>query len=184
MKKVLLDQLIDEGDVSYYNNKPYTGIAVNYHANKRIYYKINFVDGLKEGELLIFRENAKLHSTYTYKNDEKNGEYIRYDYKGSLVLEQGFYLNDLKTGEWVKYFENGKIDTKRSYIEDKENGDCEIYYKTGQLKAKGSFENGVKSGLWEYFYETGNLKGKEDHLEGVQLLYNEDGSIISRIDLK
>lgn len=182
MNEVLLDQLNDVGDVTYYNNKPFTGIGVSYHPNRKIYYKINFVNGLKEGELLIFRENGKLHSSYVYKNDLRNGEHKRYNYKGSLVLEQGFYLDDLKTGEWVKYFENGKIDTKQSYVNDKENGQYLSYYESGQLKAQGHFLNCIQTNSWKYFFESGALKGSIDY-PGRKILYNENGSIKSDAEI-
>jgi antitoxin component YwqK of YwqJK toxin-antitoxin module len=182
MREVFLDQLIDTEDLSYYNNTPYTGSAISYHPNKRLKYKVNFVNGLKDGEFIIHRENGKLFSSHIYKNDKRNGEHKRYDNKGSLILEHGMYLDDLKTGDWIKYFENGMVETKQSFVDDKENGVYETYYLSGQLKAKGNFENGVKSGLWEYYYESGNLKGTEDH-PGLQLLYNEDGSLKSRIDI-
>lgn len=182
MSEVLIDQLIDIGDLTYYNDTPFTGLAISYYPNKKVKYKVNFVNGLKNGELLIHRENGNLHSSYTYKNDKRNGDYKSYDIKGSSILEHGWYLDDLKSGDWIKYFENGKIDTKQSFVEDKENGHYESYYISGQLKSKGTFQNGVKSGQWEYFYESGNLKGTEEY-PGVQLLYNEDKSLKSRIDI-
>jgi hypothetical protein len=75
-------------------------------------------------------------------------------------------MDGKKQGYWEEYRDNGKLDSKGSYINDEKDGYWEYYDIFGKLESKGNYNNGYQDGIWEFYYSNGNLMSKE--------LYDDD----------
>jgi len=143
MKKlrVSVNDLVDIGTVSHYNNNPFTGIFFDLHDNDNVKSECEMVNGLKHGKSQRFSIEGKLEKEFNYINDKAEGES-----KG--------------------YYKNGQIEEVYNYINNKREGKGKGYYKNGQIKFLMSFLAGVQQGLAYSFYEDGNKKKVSTIIDG------------------
>ena len=66
--------------------------------------------GKKWGTWQFFSRNGVLILKINYKDNQRTGEFVRYNGITGKMLEKGAYINDLKNGAFTKWFTNG---TKR-----------------------------------------------------------------------
>lgn len=129
-----------------------------------------------------------------YKDDRKEGVWIKYHNDGVTPKLKGTYVNHRANGPFVKYHPNGKIkeagnfgknqyqDSLKRYHENgqleyeanyndggKEQGKVRFYYPNGQIEFEYNSQNGVPSGKATRYYENGDVK--ED------LEFGTDGSV-------
>lgn len=133
----------------------------------------------------------------TYKDDRKEGEWIKYHHDGVTPRLRGYYINNRPQGEYVKYHPNGKVKEKGSFernkyidsltrftstgqleyqavynAEGKEDGKVKYYYANGQLEFEYTSNNGNPVGKAVRYYENGDVK---EILE-----YGPDGTVMKR----
>ena len=121
---------VSEGNVV---NKMYEGQWKYYHkASKSIRANENYSKGKLEGVRSVFYPNGKIAEEMIYKNNLKNGLYIRYTETG-IIIEESNYKNDKFEG--VAIFRDAD---------------------DGTIVSKGKFTNGKKTGVWQFF-EKGKL---------------------------
>ena len=133
----------------------------------------------------------------TYKDDRKEGEWIKYHHDGVTPRLRGYYINNRPQGEYVKYHPNGKVKEKGSFernkyidsltrftstgqleyqavynAEGKEDGKVKYYYANGQLEFEYTSNNGNPVGEAVRYYENGDVK---EILE-----YGPDGTVMKR----
>ena len=129
-----------------------------------------------------------------YKDDRKEGIWIKYHHDGVTPKLRGTYVNNRPQGAYVKYHPNGKVKEKGSFeknkyadsltrynangkveyqafynTEGKEDGSVKYYYDNGQLEFEYNSSNGVPKGKAVRYYENGDIK------EVIE--YAEDGSV-------
>lgn len=129
-----------------------------------------------------------------YKDDRKEGTWIKYHHDGITPKLRGTYVNNRPQGVYVKYHPNGKVKEKGSFErnkyadsltrfnangqveyqafyneEGKEEGSVKYYYDNGQLEFEYTSLNGVPTGKAVRYYENGDIK------EVIE--YAEDGSV-------
>ena len=68
--RVNWDETDDVGIVTYYKNKPFTGIAYSLYDNGNIKEEIEMVDGLKHGSGTNYSENGEIDLVLNYIDDE------------------------------------------------------------------------------------------------------------------
>lgn len=158
-----------EGDLNivYKNHIPFTGtMKINYH-NGSVLSTIDWLNGQREGEELLY-----------FRNQNK--------------AQRAFYKHGELTGQFIQYFENGHIQLIVEYDKGQVNGTYSLYYKNGRLQEQGRKKEGKKRfltyrfGHWTYYYENGNLKeeGMWGNTEGGSAkvgewkYYNEQGEPI------
>jgi hypothetical protein len=84
-----------------------------------------------------------------YIDDNKNGEYKRYNFDFEETYEIGNYKNGLKEGEFIHYkkFENYyKIYKIENYINNKKEGKCIEYNEYSNIYSKYYYLNDLKEG--------------------------------------
>lgn len=129
-----------------------------------------------------------------YKDDRKEGIWIKYHNDGVTPKLKGMYSNNRPKGGYVKYHQNGKIkeigsfeknqyqDSLKRFHENgqleyeakynengKEQGKVKFYYPNGQVEFEYTSQNGVASGKAFRYYENGDVK------EVIE--FNADGSV-------
>lgn len=129
-----------------------------------------------------------------YKDDRKDGVWIKYHNDGITPKLKGVYSNNRPKGSYTKYHANGKIRETGSFEKNqyqdslkrfhqngqleyeakynelgKEQGKVKFYYPNGQVEFEYAAENGVASGKAFRYYENGDIK------EAIE--YNSDGTV-------
>ncbi len=119
----------------------------------------------------------------SYKDDRKEGIWIKYHNDGITPKLKGEYENNRPKGNYTKYHQNGKIreignfdknqyhDSLKRFHENgkleyegdynqmgKEQGKVKYYYANGQLEFEYTAENGTPTGKAVRYYENGDVK--------------------------
>lgn len=84
-KEVLFNDVGDTISVTTYKGNLKNGLSIFYGGKKNIRYYENYVDGLREGEYILYYEN------------------------GSTVKEKGRFKKDMPSGEWHYYDSLGNL---------------------------------------------------------------------------
>lgn len=86
------------------------------------------------------------------------------------------------------YYENGNIETERTFVDGVEHGPAKGWFETGELNFEAFKKDGVPHGLVKNYYESGDIyivgNYKNGKLDGIQKMYFENGQIESRATWK
>ncbi|MCB9224677.1 MAG: hypothetical protein R2780_00130 [Crocinitomicaceae bacterium] len=162
-------------------------------------------NGLKQGMWTIwghmapekgYPENGKIEEG-PYKDDRKNGEWIKYHEDGKTPRLIGIYVNNRPNGAYKKYYENGGIMEEGTFSGGKQKEVYKRYHENGNIAQEKTFnENGKEDGKVAYYYEDGTPEfvfNKKDGVtvgQGVRyypngdvkeiINYNSDGTVASK----
>jgi antitoxin component YwqK of YwqJK toxin-antitoxin module len=140
--------------------------------------EINKTDenGLKQG-LWIIRGKDIPSSGYpaegkieegVYKDDRKEGVWIKYYNDGITPELKGEYLNNRPNGPYEKRYPNGALKEKGTFDRNQYSGSIERYYDNGQLMYKSYYSgNGQEDGSVKFFYPNGQEKFSYEALNGI-----------------
>lgn len=134
-----------------------------------------------------------------YKDDRKEGIWIKYHIDGITPKLRGQYINNRPSGRYTKYHSNGRMKEVGNYDDGifsdslkryhpngrleyeasyssagKENGKVRFFYPNGQVEYEYTAQNGVANGKSTRYYENGDIK------ELIE--YNSDGSLKNSIE--
>ena len=147
----------EEGELLLYEigeEEPFEGIIVDEYANGHTNCKIEFKDGLRDGNFTFWRENEIPLSKGEYRKGLRHGKFIAYGGAGELVSEKT-YANGKLNGPCNFYYRYSNDEVER-FFEELEEKDLEI----GELKAQSKlrysceFVDDAPSGVYNaYFYE-------------------------------
>lgn len=76
--------------------------------------EINYSNGEKNGESILWYASGKKKSTYLYKDGMKQGAFTEWYENGEICFE-GEYSNDTPSGKWKFWSENGELESEKSY---------------------------------------------------------------------
>lgn len=91
------------------------------------------------------------------ENNEPNLEGSFERICNNQLIETGSFKNGEKNGEWITYSKKGTLIRKVNYTDGKLNGKVELYYLNSQPKLSANFINGKKDGKWTYFTKKGSV---------------------------
>ena len=161
-------------------------------------------DGKKQGKWIYYGKDrpeegypaAGKIEEGAYKDDRKEGTWIKYHNDGVTPRLRGEFVNNRPQGEYVKYYQNGKIKEAGSFErnqyrdslirynengkveyeanyngEGKEQGKVKYYYPNGQVEFEYTSQNGVAVGKATRYYENGDIK--------ENLVFGPDGGVVS-----
>ena len=79
------------------------------------------------------------------------------------------------------YYENGNIETERTFVDGVEHGPAKGWFESGKLEFEAFKENGLVQGLVKNYYENGNLRIETNYIdqvkEGEEKLYYDTGQL-------
>src|SRR5690625_4252307 len=96
-----------------YKNNKLDGWKIIYYTNGKIAEKTHFLNGLKDGELIIYSENGQVLQQYKYKDNRLHGNSKVFDALGNITSE-GNYKQGHRDGKW-KFYTEGKLDSIQNY---------------------------------------------------------------------
>ncbi|MGN0706440.1 MAG: hypothetical protein ACI4JC_00355 [Faecalibacterium sp.] len=176
------------------------GRAEQYAPDGQILYAGNFVDGLYEGEGVLYQDGQKLYegtfagglysgSGKLYENDllVYDGSFSEGLYDGSGTLFQdgqciyeGGFLSGERSGIGTAY-RSGELLYEGEFARDQYNG-TGTAYRSGALYYKGGFRDGLFDGEGTEYYSDGSVRYRGGFSEGLYcgsgVLNRRDGTTI------
>ncbi len=127
----LLELRADEGLV-YYNNKPFTGVAVSLYDKENMAGSIPYRDGIKQGIYKKWFKDGTLSFESNYKDGKQHG----------------------KTKTW---WQNGKLRSESNFEQGIAHGVQRQWYQSGAKFKKLNLEKGREVGLQQSWRENGKI---------------------------
>jgi hypothetical protein len=94
-------------------------------------YQLN-KNGSYHGKYKLYYKNGQIHEVAYYKEGVLQGEVVRYDSLGNLLVK-GKFLDGEKHGRVTNYYQNGKISNFITYNRGVEHGWTKTYNDNGKL---------------------------------------------------
>lgn len=176
---------LEKIDGVYYHkstSEQFTGVVQDLTDNTNDYMRLRIENGIVHGffEGFYDEERTVLKWKVQYVNGKKEGEYIHYFENG----QTGFVANmkaDNMHGIRRCYYDTGELMHIHHYKKGKEHGIIQTYYKSGQQIENVPYKNGLKHGRMKKYHENGNLKQKgkykNDKVTGIVKHYYESGKL-------
>lgn len=117
-----------------------------------------------------------------YKNDRKEGQWIKYYNDGVTPKLKGVYKNNRPEGDYEKINSKGIVIEKGTFVKGKYLDTLTRWHDDGSLKYKGVHnENGNEEGTVKFFYPNGQVEfeytAKNGVASGKAVRYWENGDI-------
>ncbi|MGV6831571.1 MAG: toxin-antitoxin system YwqK family antitoxin [bacterium] len=116
----------------YCDDKAYSGVAVTYHSN------------------------GALHSSITYSNGKKHGEYQKW-YPDGILQKEAFYQENKLNGFVYTWWSNGQLNSESHYKKGVRDGIQKRWYSNGQLSRKMTIVDGKEEGMQQAWLENGKI---------------------------
>lgn len=132
----------------------------------------NYKDDRKEGVWIKYHDDGitpKLKGEY--ENNRPKGNYTKY-WNNGKVRETGYFDKNQHHGKLQRFHENGQLEYEAVYNDaGKEQGPVKFYYANGQVEFEYNANNGTPVGRATRYHENGDPK------EIIE--YGADGSVVN-----
>jgi len=191
-RKVKTEELQNNNEVYYFNNKPYTGTSIDLFPDKTRMQEIEWVNGVLNGtKTEYFRGGVLVRTLMHFKDGKRNGPFIFYHDNGKVKL-RGKYVDDLldstvnaffdngnnkyihnynmgiRVGESVTFYKNGNVEQRVSLMNEKPHGTMLNYYEAGNLRLESTYDEGVRNGAYIRYHLTGIMAEESYFKNGIQ----------------
>jgi antitoxin component YwqK of YwqJK toxin-antitoxin module len=131
-KGISLSQLINKNGQYFISDEliPYSGLTLSYFKNGTIKYVGNIKNGMKHGVWLRYLNGSIWKENYLKGKLEGPWEWMRNDGK---IWSLGTYKNNKKEGKEKHYYSNGQVYYEGQYSNGKQVGLWKYYDKAGKL---------------------------------------------------
>ncbi len=176
--------------VSYSSDVVENDVLVNGIEQEEGEFNKKDAQGRKQGHWIIFGKDrpekgypaeGKIEEG-PYKDDRKNGQWIKYHKDGMTKKLVGEYVNGRPKGAFVKYFQDGTLKEEGTYVNGKHKGPLKRYHENGQVKQEKNFNDlGKEEGRQVIYYPNGQIQYEYTAKNGVKngkaVRYTEDGKV-------
>lgn len=135
-------------------------------------------ENIKEGPYTMWYEGVKIISG-NYSDNKKNGSW-KYSNIDGVVFFQGNYTDDKKNGSWT-YYRNQKPLAYTYYRNDEPDSTWQSFFENGKTQSKVSYIMGRRNGLYQLYHDNGNLAEEstytDDGISDTLKRFYRDGSI-------
>ncbi len=117
-----------------------------------------------------------------YKDDRKEGKWIKYHNDGETPKLVGEYVNNRPQGPYVKYFANGKVKEQGTFVRNLYQDSLKRFHENGKVEYQAKYnETGKEQGSVKYFYPNGQVEfeytANDGKPTGKAVRYYENGDI-------
>lgn len=141
-----------------YNGHNKVGLWHYYASSGYTFMMENYVDGIRQGEALIFSPD-------------------------SVVLERMFYIDGLLNGERISYYPYGNIMFKYTYDMGVLHGLYQFFFESGSIGEEGMYLNGKKDGIWKVYDVESPEVQEINYVDGVAINQAElDAELQKKLD--
>jgi len=128
-----------------------------------------------------YPENGKIEEG-PYKDDRKEGIWIKYHNDGVTPRLKGTYVNNRPQGAYEKLHPNGKVKEKGSFERNAYKDSLKRYHENGVLEFEAKFNNeGREQGTVKFYYPNGQVefeyKASDGKPVGKATRYYENGDV-------
>lgn len=128
--------------IGHYEGHKKVGVWSYFASTGYLFMLENYVDGLRQGESLVFSAD-------------------------STILERLFYVDGLLDGERIKYYPYGNVMSKYTYKGGVLEGPYQYFFESGTLGEEGNYKAGKKDSIWKT-YDVESLEVLEvNYIDGV-----------------
>jgi antitoxin component YwqK of YwqJK toxin-antitoxin module len=125
---------------AFYKNGFREGGYTQYHDNQFVASTVGYLQGKKEGQLLVIDDKGQVQERSTYHNDELDGVYIKYN--RSRIKETKVYSNGVLNGPVEKFYANNNIMERTTYKDGQLDGIARWYDQEGNLTIEYTYDMG------------------------------------------
>jgi antitoxin component YwqK of YwqJK toxin-antitoxin module len=125
-----------------YDGHKKIGVWSYYASSGYLFMLENYVDGLRQGEALVFAAD-------------------------STVLERMFYVDGLLNGERISYYPYGNVMYKYTYEYGVLNGLYQFFFESGSIGEEGMYKNGKREGVWKIYDVESPQVQEINYVDGV-----------------
>lgn len=118
-KRIYYSELMEVGEIYYFQDKPFTGTAFVMH-----------------------NKNQPME-VQTYKEGKPDGIWKQYYESGQLKSETPF-KEGIPDKVIKQYYENGQLKSEVTYKDGQPDGQGKKYYENGQLESEETYKEGVR----------------------------------------
>ncbi len=117
-----------------------------------------------------------------YKDDRKEGQWVKYYNDGSTPKLKGEYVNNRPQGPYVKYYANGKIKEQGTFVRNLYQDTLNRFHENGKVEYQAKYnESGKEQGSVKYFFPNGQIEfeytAEEGKPTGKAMRYYENGDV-------
>lgn len=192
IRKVPFSELINNNDVYYFRDKPFTGTSIEtfkdntkmqeiqwknglIDGTKTEYFgggvlvraKLSFLEGKRHGPFQYFHSNGQLKLTGKYFNDLLDSTVNAFYDNGNPKYTFN-YIMGVKTGLSISYYNNGNIEQKVDLLNEKPNGRMETYYEAGNIRLVTTYKEGIREGQFLRYHLNGTVAEESYFKNGIQ----------------
>ncbi len=120
----------------------------------------------------IYKDKLMFDEHWWFSSGEKEFDGIwsetANEYGDQMLIEYTWYYRNKKprkhgfrTGVTTTYYNNGKIESEKTFREGKANGPFKEYFPDGKIQTEGQFFDGNKTGEWIHYNMDGTVKERE-----------------------
>jgi antitoxin component YwqK of YwqJK toxin-antitoxin module len=163
-----------------------TGVLNIKYPDGKPYWKVNYLNGLKQGSYTGFFPNGKTASTKNYSDNELNGEFKTYYPSGQLKSVEKYINGDLD-GKALHYFEDGTTESVIEYVNGNALGKSYTYYPNKQVSIDFAYKNNLFEGKATFYTTSGDLIMVKNFEEGILVSYqynDKTGNLCAPIEVK
>lgn len=151
--EVIFDNRQQVIEQKWFKNDALNGRNLKYK-HGRVSADVTFVNGLEEGQKVVYYDNNKVQEESNWTKGLKHGVSKWFDDKGILIAEYN-YKNGNMDGIQKGFYPNGNLKTEDTYVEGNRNGTFKEFYENGTLKMTGKYSNDKKVGEWTSYNPDG-----------------------------
>lgn len=158
---------VKEGTEVFYNEDGSTSLYIinNLGKSKQIYFQgpeknLDSEVSLESQNFFCVNLEKYLSKNYRYSctNNAVNGDFIKNDSKGNLLLKVNI-ANGVLNGIYEQ-FSDGKLYRHLEFKNGNLNGKVYKYFTSGSLEYEGQYINGLQDGIFRRYYYKGNVESE------------------------
>ncbi len=141
--------------VAYYQDDPFSGIAVIFSKEGSKYIEQTYKKGEKKGEWRVFFPDGQIQKEGLKINGQDHGQYREWHQNGNLKYEYQYDVGK-KVGKWLSWYEDETKYTERNFVDDQLNGKVFVWDETGKLAKEYDYRNNRQVNAIMHFKENEN----------------------------
>ena len=201
VKKIRHEALTFQGELAFFQGKPFTGMSFTFWDNKRINEQFSWYEGQQDGVYKQSMDNGTLVTLITYAMGVKEGPYEYYYDNGALQskgnfkrgeldgLVQGFYSTGIhkyevmyslgiRHGVSKSWFKNGAPEQVANYVNNLPHGEVTEFYSDSVVWSESEYNMGVRHGKYYQFHKKSGCAAIESYykkgkLDSIRRIWNE-----------
>ena len=145
--------------------------------------KVQYINGLMEGQRVLYYPNGQIHIVENYVNNQYNGPYQSF-YENGAPKQFGAFKDGQFEGDLKSYYAEpaGQLKEVVQLKNGVENGAVKQYFSNGRIESEASYSEGYKEGPFKEYHENGSIAAEgnyiEDFEDGQVKIFDTTGTLI------